>query len=181
MKRLHQKHEKIRCLVHSAVAGGRTSSTFTRRQSSPTNSASNRAWFSAMIPSVMAGQVKLASSSLLQAITKPVPSQNKNLNRSARRGRTKKTMLVNGSLRSTDGHQSAQSIMILAEVDGFRCQNDPNPVGREDRGAELFKIGKGQAQSCARFGHASGHEQRFCSRHRSDWQGQPFPKAYSPT
>jgi len=43
--------------------------------------------FSAITPPLMAGQVKVASSSRL-AITRPVPSQNKSFSRSTRRERT---------------------------------------------------------------------------------------------
>ena len=49
-------------LIHSAAAGGRASSALTWRQSSPANSASNWAWFSAITPSLIAGQVNVASS-----------------------------------------------------------------------------------------------------------------------
>jgi len=65
----------IDAVIHSAAAGGRVSSAFTLRQSSPANSASNCAWFSAIIPSLIAGHVKVVSSSRLYAMTKPVPSQ----------------------------------------------------------------------------------------------------------
>lgn len=53
---------KIKGLYHSAAAGGRIPSALTLRQSGPANSALNRAWFSAITPSMMAGQVKRASS-----------------------------------------------------------------------------------------------------------------------
>jgi len=52
-------------LIRSAAAGGRAASAFTLRQSRPPKSASNWAWFSAIIPFVKAGQVKVISSSRL--------------------------------------------------------------------------------------------------------------------
>lgn len=52
-------------LIHSAAAGGRVSNDFILRQSRPANRASNWAWFSAIIPALIAGQVKVASSSHL--------------------------------------------------------------------------------------------------------------------
>jgi len=69
MPNLYQKYpiktRKIMPLIHSVADGGRVPSALTRRQSSPANSASNWAWFRPILPSVMAGQVKVASSSRL--------------------------------------------------------------------------------------------------------------------
>lgn len=59
------KTRQTKRLIHSAAAGGRAFSALTLRQSSLANSASNWAWFSAITPSLIAGQVKVASSSRL--------------------------------------------------------------------------------------------------------------------
>ena len=59
------KTRQIKRLIHSAAAGGRASNALTLRQSRPANSASNWARFSAITPSLIAGQVKVASSNRL--------------------------------------------------------------------------------------------------------------------
>ena len=50
---------EISRLIHSAAVGGRPSSALTRRRSRSENGASNRAWFSDIILSLIAGQVKV--------------------------------------------------------------------------------------------------------------------------
>ena len=62
-------------MSHSAAAGAAVSKGRTRRQSKPANSASNWAGSSRITPFLIAGQVKLLSSSRLYAITNPLPSQ----------------------------------------------------------------------------------------------------------
>lgn len=60
---------------HSAAEGAATSKGSTRRQSKPENGASNCAGSSRITPFLIAGHLKLLSSSRLYAITSPMSSQ----------------------------------------------------------------------------------------------------------
>jgi len=62
-------------MIHSAAAGGRVSGALMRRQSSPANSASNWASFKAIIPSLIAGQMKAASFSRYRSRHRETPAQ----------------------------------------------------------------------------------------------------------
>ena len=106
-------------VIHSVAVGGRAAKAFTFRQSRPANSASNCAWFKDISPSLIAGQVKVVSSSRLYVITSPVPSQYKSFNRSARFDRNTNTVPVNGSLRNSFFTKAASPLRPFRESTGL--------------------------------------------------------------
>ena len=111
-------------LRHAAASGRRTRGRHTRRQSRPSNNASNCARESRITPSRTDGQAKRPCSRRFDASTRPVPSHHRTLIRSRRLGRNTTTTPEKGS-RPSSCSTSAARALPLAKVHRTRRHHDP--------------------------------------------------------
>ena len=112
-------------LRHAAASGRRTRGRHTRRQSRPSNNASNCARESRITPSRTDGQAKRPCSRRFDASTRPVPSHHRTLIRSRRLGRNTTTHAGKGIQAELVLDQRRQGVMPLAKVHRTRRHHDP--------------------------------------------------------
>lgn len=110
------------------------SNAVTRRQSNPAKSASNCAGSSQKAPSRMVGHSNAFCSNRLWALTKPVPSHQIILSRSARFARNAYTPPSRASF-ANGAAPARQTIVPVAEVHRFGRHKDPHPLLRVDHNA----------------------------------------------